>query len=246
MIEENEKSISEILLSAMKSKNMTVEKLAQATGVSDRFLELILEERFEKLPSSPYLHGYIIKISETLGLEGERIWNDFFKHSGGVKKSGARDAIPGNRFATRRINRKIIAFAAIGGIVLIYAVFQVFSFFKNPELSLEGINDGMVVSTSTLYIKGSIDPRNGIVLNGEQLYPDENGAFEKEMQLSPGFNTLKFTIKKFLGSEYDIERRVFFETSTTSRDRSGDRTDAYLPLTEGEGGENSEPAQEEL
>ena len=246
MTEENEKSISEILLSAMKSKNMTVEKLAQATGVSDRFLELILEERFEKLPSSPYLHGYIIKISETLGLEGERIWNDFFKHAGGVKKSGARDAIPGNRFAARRINRKIIAFAAIGGIVLIYAVFQVFSFFKNPELSLEDINDGMVVSTSTLHIKGSIDPRNGIILNGEQLYPDENGAFEKEMQLSPGFNTLKFTIKKFLGSEYDIEKRVFFETSTTSRDRNADRTDAYLPLTEGEGGENSEPAQEEL
>lgn len=246
MTEKNENGISEMLLSAMKSKNMTVEKLAQTTGVSDRFLELILEEQFEKLPSSPYLHGYIIKISETLGLEGEKIWNDFFKHAGEVKKSGAGDTIPKNRFVARRRNKKTIAFAIIGGIVIAYAIFQVFSFFKNPELSLDGIDDGMVVSTSTLHIKGSVDPRNGVFLNGEPLYPDENGIFEKDILLVPGFNTLKFTVKKFLGNEYDIEKRIFFETSTIPRDERSNRTDEFFPLTEGGTQKNSEPTLKEL
>lgn len=212
MFEENEKSLSETLFSAMKAKNISIEKLAQITGISDRFLELLLEERFDKLPSSPYLHGYIIKISETLGLEGEKIWQNFFKHTNYVKRSGAKDTLPGNRFASSfRINKSVIIAIIIGGIVLVYALIQVLSFFKNPELSLDGIKDDMIVTTSTLQLRGSIDPKDSVVLNGEQLYPDDRGSFEKEIQLAPGFNTLKFDIKKFLGKEYTIEKRIFFE-----------------------------------
>ena len=35
---------------------------------AERSLALLLEERFDKLPPAPYVHGYLVKIAEALKL----------------------------------------------------------------------------------------------------------------------------------------------------------------------------------
>jgi len=210
---ENEKKIfSEILLGAMKSKGFTVEKLAQATGISDRFIESLLGEEFEKLPSSPYVRGYLMKISETLELNGSQIWEEFLENGKRLRSSGFKDELPGNRFAKKTVEGKLVIAGVIILVILSYAGFQIQSYFSTPNLDLEGFEDNMIVKSEKFHVAGKVDPKHQIFLNGEQLYPDDEGMFEKDIYLQSGFNTLNFRIKKFLGREYEIQKQVFLNT----------------------------------
>ncbi|KKU15548.1 MAG: hypothetical protein UX22_C0007G0006 [Candidatus Jorgensenbacteria bacterium GW2011_GWA2_45_9] len=216
MTDEFKNSFSDIILEAMRAKGVSLDYLSQTTGISDRFLSLLIEKRVEELPPSPYLHGYIIKISKALGLDGEQVWIKHFKDADFVRKTGTSNTLPGNMFLRRRLNKKIVAFSVLGIIVAVYVFVRLYSYFGTPELSLSGVEDNMVVKEENFTLKGKTPPTNDLILNGEQIYLSSDGSFEKEIKLSPGFNTLKFNVKKFLGKEYTIEKRIFFEVATSA------------------------------
>lgn len=217
MPEQNEKNFSSFLLEAMKMQGLSFEKLVQATGVSDRFLGLLIEEDFEKLPASPYVHGYIMKIAEALNLDGEKLWQAYFKEKNLVKKSGSSDMLPQNRFIGSPHTRKKMV---IGAVIIVVAVIAGYVLFRiqrsvgEPAFSVN-VGENMVVAETTFDVKGSVDPRDQINLNGVQLFPSTDGTFEKKVQLQPGFNTLSFKIKKFLGDEYTINKQIFLQTTST-------------------------------
>lgn len=210
--ESDTKNLSAMLIEAMKIKGFSLEKLAQTTGVSDRFIEYLLGEKFDQLPSSPYMHGYILKIGEALDLDGERLWREFFKNSKVVRTSGASDALPGNEVHKKRINKKVTAIIVFIVIALSYITFRIQTYFGEPYFILENLTDNMIVTEQSFTIKGKINTRDQIMLNGEQVYPNEEGVFEKKIQLQSGFNALSFKIKKFLGKEYIIDKQIFYKT----------------------------------
>lgn len=210
--ESNTRSLSTTLIEAMKIKGFSLEKLAQITGVSDRFIEYLLGEKLDQLPSAPYIHGYILKIGEALGLDGENLWREFFKNSRIVRTSGARDALPGNEMHRKKINKKVAVVIMLAVFVLSYVAFRIQAYFGEPYFVLENLTDNMVVAEQSFTIRGKINIRDQIMLNGEQVYPNEKGVFEKKIQLQPGFNALSFKIKKFLGKEYTIDKQIFYKT----------------------------------
>jgi transcriptional regulator with XRE-family HTH domain len=216
-MEPDARKLSSILIEAMQVKNMSLEKLASVSGVSERFIEPLLRDDYGRMPASPYLHGYILKISQALAIDGEYIWENYFKASDAIRKAGKSDALPRNRFEKVRIDRKYIVGAVLALLALVYIVSRVQAYFSPPPLSLEDFSENMVVDDSTYTVRGSTDPKNQLFLNGEQIYPAESGAFEREIELQPGFNALSFKIKKFLGREYVIEHQIYWKTATSTR-----------------------------
>jgi len=203
--------LSEILIEAMKSKSFSVEKLAEETGISDRFLGSLIGEEFEKLPSKPYVHGYLVKVGAALGLNGEQLWKEYLKDRGELRESGPQDELPGDAIIPKNFNKISIALGVIAVLVIVvYAFFQVRGFVEDPHLNLQGFEgESITIQELTYDLQGQINPQDQLSLNGEEIYPDEQGNFEKELELQPGFNTLNFTIKKFLGSEYQITKQIF-------------------------------------
>lgn len=225
-MEFEEKNPSFIIANAMKSKGMTVEKLAQLTGVSDRFLESIVDENFKELPSSPYVHGYILKIAEALNLNGEELWKEYFEKNENIKRSGSADALPGNRFLVKHINKNIVLGIVVGMIAIIFVFWRIQSRVGEPSLSLSDFKDEMIVEETVFDIKGKIDPRDQLTLNEEILYPDVDGNFEKKISLEPGFNTLTFKVKKFLGKEYIMKKQIFLKVATSSKEEIDNNSSA--------------------
>ena len=43
------------------------------------------------------------------------------------------------------------------------------------------------------------------------IYPNEEGYFEKRVQMQPGLNRLKFAVKRYLGQETILEEQVFYQ-----------------------------------
>jgi len=210
------KSISTLLTDAMRVKNMSVEKLSQVTGISDRFIELLLEEHFNKLPSAPYVRGYVLRIGEVLSIDGNELW-EIIKayHRQTVAQSGEKDILPRNRFHIESINIKIVIGITIGIIFFIFLLFRIPVLLGKQKFELYDIQDGMKVTTSTLSIRGTINPSDELFINDEQIVADENGNFEKTIELTPNFNTLHFTVKGLLGKELQETKQIFYEAQKT-------------------------------
>lgn len=233
-MEPETRKLSSILLEAMQVKNISLEKLAQTANISERFLEPLLNDDYLKMPPSPYLHGYIKKIADLLNLDGEKLWETYFKENETIRKSGRTDALPKNRFEKAKIDRRIFVGAGLGLLVLIFVVWRIQAYFSPPALNLQDFSENMVVENSVFDLKGQVDPKNQLLLNGEQIYPNTDGTFEKKIDLQPGFNALSFKIKKFLGKEYTIEKQIFYKTEaapTRSVKRAPETTETETGTT---------------
>jgi curved DNA-binding protein CbpA len=62
-----------------EKRNMSVKHLAEITKIGARYLELIEEENYQKLPVRPYLRGFLIQYAKALGYEPERLAGDYLK-----------------------------------------------------------------------------------------------------------------------------------------------------------------------
>jgi len=240
------RAVSETIADAMRIKGINAEKLAQVTGISERFVALIVGDHTEKLPAAPYLHGYLVRIGEALGIDGEELWREFLARETDIPRSGANDRLPGNA-------KKIIfgRSAIIGSVavlaILLYVTFRLPWFFGKPDLKLSFDEATLTIATSTFVVQGTADTDGALSVNGEDVYPNPDGTFSKTLTLAPGFNTVTVRVKRLLGAPNEIVRQVFFNDWTaSSTPASTTRTTAPEEITPDEaptGTENSEPIQ---
>ncbi len=206
------KNLSSVILDSLRVKGLSIERLSQLSGVSERFLNLLIEGKYEKLPSRPYAHGYLVKISEVLNIDGEKLWQEFLKNEESIKRSGKNDQLPQNRFAVSKFNKKTIIVFAVILLMIVYALVKVPSFLSKPQLILQNLKENEIIVQNPSYaIRGKINPSDKLTLNNEQIYPNKEGGFEKSIELQPGFNTLTFKIKRFLGNEYVTTKQIFYQ-----------------------------------
>lgn len=211
-MENEKKNLNNHILEALKLKGMNLEKLSQLTGVSERSLALLLEEQYDKLPPAPYVRGYLVKIAEALNLDGRELWREYLKNNGEIRRSGREDTLPMNRFAIPKLNKKIVAISGAAILIIAIIVFRLPAFFGQPELKISNISENpTIVNEATFSVHGIMNPADELTINGEVVYPQKDGNFEKSVLLQPGFNNLVFQIKKLLGRTYAVEKQVFYQ-----------------------------------
>ena len=205
----NNKQISKKIREQLQNKNLNLEKLSEISGVPENFLEDLLSENFEKLPSYPYLRAYLLKVSQILDLNEKEIIAHFKDLA--FKKSGTEDLLPFNRFIVRKNKAKIFLTLLII-LFLVFLLFRVYKMVYSFEFSLEPPfeNSEISVSASELKIKGRIGRDVRLIINGQKVSSNRNGYFEKEIFLVPGLNTIEFTLKKILGRDKNIIKQVFY------------------------------------
>lgn len=216
-MEQETKNLSSIILETLRLKGLTVEKLSQISGVSERFLSSLIEGNIEKLPPRPYAHGYLIRIAEALNLDGEKLWSEYLKNNEAIRRSGKNDQLPKNRFAIPALNKKIIALILAAIILISYALIRLPTLLGNPKLTIQNLTEERTIAKSSPFtIKGKINPKDQLAINGEIVY-SKDGDFEKIQELQPGFNTITFKVKKFLGKERTVTKQIFYEPPETPK-----------------------------
>ncbi|MDP3974982.1 MAG: helix-turn-helix domain-containing protein [Candidatus Jorgensenbacteria bacterium] len=211
--EYEERRLSHTIAEAMKVKGLTVTKLSEATGVSERIVELILAERFDELPPAPYVRGYLLKIAEVLGHEGNSLWDAYGKYHAEIRRSGRTDILPENRFALPKISRKLVLGV---GLSLLILGFIASRFFWGGRTFIFEVNipENLVVATSTYALEGRVRAGDQLTLNGVSLNLDLDGVFAREWNLVSGFNTLRFVVVRPLEGEREFVKQIFYEPRT--------------------------------
>jgi len=200
-------NISQILTDAMNERGVTSEAVSNATDIPKRFIDSLVEGNFDNLPAMPYVRGYLFKIAEALKIDQNLLWQSY-KNSTELATSGDKDRLPSNRFAFKKMRTSGLVAIIFLIILLAFVGFRFNDILGRPVLDVSAPE---FTSEGTITITGSVRPGDTLTLNGEVIYPDEEGYFEKRVQLEPGGNPMTFVVKRYLGQEATFSENVFYQ-----------------------------------
>lgn len=211
MFNDRRKTLKELLTETMDLRGLNIERLSALTNIPKRHLAAFCGGDFKNLPAAPYVRGYLVKLAETLGVDGDLFWRAYqSEHS--PKTSGAFDKLPSNRFAIKRFNKKVAVVAIVSLFVIIYLAWRINEFWGVPTIEIiSPAADGLIVNSPTIKLAGRINSADKLTVNGEEIVSDSGGRFEKEFALQPGINTAEFKVKKILGKETKIIRQIIYQ-----------------------------------
>jgi len=210
---ENEtiKSAALEISQTMEIRGVSIEKLAQATGISERFLVNLINEEYAQLPAEPYVRGYVMRIAEVLQLDGDRLWSSFQTTSVGMRRSGKNDILPQNRFKLKGISKRSVIWASVIVLVMLVGVLRFYYVSRMSGLSILNLSDMQVVTSTPFVVIGKVDPSDSLIINDEDVYPDVEGNFEKAVALQVGQNVIVFRVKRLLQKERVVVREVLYQ-----------------------------------
>ncbi|MCL5733412.1 MAG: helix-turn-helix domain-containing protein [Patescibacteria group bacterium] len=213
------KNFSDLLKEKIKEKNLTVLKLSEISQISVKNLENLLSGDFEKMPSAPYLRGYIKRLGEILNFDYSPWWQEI-RAIRKISLPKTADALPKNRFAFKSRNWQIIISLAVF-ILALYFVFNFGKIFGQPSLLITNPqNDVTMSSSDNFLIQGVVKNTDELLINGESENTNPDGSFEKNVILTPGSNAFNFTAKKYLGGAVSVIKTIDFQNSTTTTSTS--------------------------
>jgi hypothetical protein len=210
-------SLKELLREHIEIKGLSPKKIADMTGIPDRYIEMLLEGDTSKLPPSPYVHGYIVKLSGILNFDKDTMWRLYQKESS-LTKSGRDDRLPNNRFALRSISRGWMVAGFIIVACALFAGYNIYGIIASPELVITvPASEGSTVAQETILLQGKTDPAYVVTINGSEVYVGRDGLFQKEIQLREGINSVEFVVRKFLGKETRVVRNIIYTIPTNEK-----------------------------
>jgi cytoskeletal protein RodZ len=211
----DETSLEIFLRDRMKEKGISLKKLSDLTGISTNHIENMLRGDFERVPSTPYFRGYLIRLGETLNFDGEAWWEKIKKEEG-VRKSGPADALPRNRFA-RGSPAKAVAISAAILALLIVLGFALPHIFGKPAISITSPQGNPSVSVlDNVTIQGTVKNADSLYVDGDEATIANNGSWQKTVLLQSGVNTFDISAKKFLGGTTNVMEQITYNPTATS------------------------------
>ena len=212
----NDKQFHDALMHALESRALTTSKLAELTGIHDRYIEALRAQNYSLLPSLPYVRGYLRRIANVLHEDGE-LWWQLYKAETEPVTSGAQDHLPRHRFLLKKVSSirlgvLIIFLAAIGLGIYYFNVQNGKSkiIIDNPSANT------LIVHEDKLEVSGRIESADQLFINNEPHQTGSDGVFKAIISLTPGINTIEFMSKRLLGSEVSIVKKIIYEPPVIS------------------------------
>lgn len=189
-----EKSLGEILKSARKKKEITLDQAEEETKVRRKYLRALEEGRYDELPGNVYTLGFLAKYLDFLDLDEAKFTLRFKMECGETVKE--KRLMPTRRmkepffFLTGKTIAVVAVFLVIVGI-LGYIIYNVRAITTAPNLVISSPNQEQVLKEDRVNIIGKTDSGITLLINNQTILLDGNGNFNQQVKLNPGLNTFE-------------------------------------------------------
>ncbi|OGG02642.1 hypothetical protein A2W14_01160 [Candidatus Gottesmanbacteria bacterium RBG_16_37_8] len=211
------RTVGEILKNERLNKKLSFEEIEAKIKIRKKYLQALEENSWNKLPSLAYIKGFIKNYSTFLNLNPDDILAVFRRQ---YQYDEKEEVIPEGISAP--INEPVIKFTPQTVFLLLTSIFIVI-FFINlffqyraiispPNLIVERPNEGEVLNTETLDVKGKTDADAVVEINNKRIALNEKGEFMSTFSLQPGINTVIIESISKHGKKKTITRTVSVET----------------------------------
>lgn len=210
-MEQEHKSLKELIAERVDAKGLNFEKILQATEIPRHYLEAIFRGDWNRLPAAPYVRGYLKKLASVLENDPGEFWSAY-QSENDAQASGPMDRLPENRFAIKNFSQKWIWLSVLALVLVVYVGFNVDRFLGTPKLDIENpLGASLITYFPNFNFSGKADPDDKLFINGEEIFVDKSGQFQKNYNLQPGLNNFEITAKRFLGRETKIVKQIIYQ-----------------------------------
>lgn len=203
------KSFGEKLKNARKRKSINLEQAEKETKISMKYLYDLEHSRYDQLPADVYVNGFLTRYADYLNLKKEEILKEYYeekkifdsvrsikRHSDQENKNLIKPEPSKKWLETPKffITPELVMSALAGICVMVllgYIWFQVKSFAAAPPLEIVNEDAEIVVSMDYIDINGKTDTGANLIINGEAVSVESDGAFTQRIQLNKGVNTIE-------------------------------------------------------
>jgi cytoskeletal protein RodZ len=207
------RTTGEILKKARLEKKLSLEDVEKSIRIRKKFLEALEQNDWEKLPSLPYIKGFLRNYSTYLGLVPDEMIAVFrrqFKNQEDEKVLPDSATNPVHDPAFRLSPQSII----IGIVVLFLTTFfgylflQYRSYTSAPMLTINQPQEGQTYTTDTAKVTGKTDSDAVINVNKQNITISDTGDFDTTVKLNPGTNTIVIESTSKYGKKNSVTRTV--------------------------------------
>ncbi len=208
--------VGEILRTVREEKQRTLSQVASAIHVREENLHRLEEGYYQDLPADVYVKGFLRSYAEYLGLNESKILRLYNKERGIQEhleeKQADKSQQPKNIHSPLLIPRlvKTAVIVAVLMIAVFYLVWQFRNFSRNPSLSIAEPANDITVSEEKIAFSGTADQESVLMINGQEVFVDEEGTFQEYIYLQNGLNTITVVVRDRQGRESSLTRKILY------------------------------------
>lgn len=207
------KTVGEILKKARLEKRLDFETVEKDLRIRKKFLQAIEDNAWNRLPSLPYIKGFLRSYSRYLDLKPEEIVAIFRRQfrdqeKDGILPEGLSD--PLNK-SMLQLTPQIV----VGAITLLffllffgYLFFQYYIYTSPPQLTIIKPQEGEIMPAGKIEILGKTNSDVVVSVNNQKIVVSPSGDFSTQLTLSPGINSITIEAVSKYGKKKSITRTI--------------------------------------
>ncbi len=206
--------LGEELRAARRNKNIHINEASRRLNIRKEYLLALEADDFDALPAGLYGKNFLKRYAIFLGLsqsEIDRLLLGIEKNTNSANNPFSQKIIDKKKFIIfPRIARNVLLSLAVLA-CFFYLIFYFNNIFSPPELEVFQPGRNILVQESSILVIGRSEIEAEVKINGELVLTDENGTFNKLINLKKGVNPLEISAKKKYSRENLIIRQVLVE-----------------------------------
>ncbi len=201
-------TIGQIIKTARVKKKLSLKTLEDVTKIRATFIKSIEEEKWNLLPTSPTVLGFVKSLSSPLGIDEKMAIAVFKRDYPPTVTSISPKPDMFSRFSWGPRPTFAIATVAVILIVLGYLGYQYIKFVSPPDLTVDSPKENQVVTGSSVSVFGSTDSDVKITVDNQPVLIDADGKFSVNIGITNTTKKIDIVATARSGKTRTISRNI--------------------------------------
>lgn len=233
----------EVLKNKRESLGKPLDQVSSDTKIQKRFLEYIEQDKFSYFDSEVFLTGFIKIYAKYLGLDINKILALYRRSNPSVqrelikkeeKESKGKNIVGKKQLSFKTLDPKTLVTFILSTFLLLiigYIGLQIYKFQTPPEITILEPLDGAEVDKESVTVKGEVDNNTVIEINDKPVETNDDGSFEKEIELKEGSNLITVRAKKNKNNTLEAVETIHIKYIIKGKEENGEEEEESNKLT---------------
>ena len=233
----------EVLKNKRESLGKPLDQVSSDTKIQKRFLEYIEQDKFSYFDSEVFLTGFIKIYAKYLGLDINKILALYRRSNPSVqrelikkeeKESKGKNIVGKKQLSFKTLDPKTLVTFILSTFLLLiigYIGLQIYKFQTPPEITILEPLDGAEVNEESVTVKGEVDNNTVIEINDKAVETNDDGSFEKEIELKEGSNLITVRAKKNKNNTLEAVETIHIKYIIKGKEENGEEEEESNKLT---------------
>ncbi|MCX6767018.1 MAG: DUF4115 domain-containing protein [Candidatus Moranbacteria bacterium] len=223
-------TLGEQLKNLRSEGRVTLFEVSRETKIPVKYIEMIEEGKYEKIPPDVYVKGFLRAYAEFLGIEPKKIIK-LYEREKDIKKNlnGGEKKSPKMKKKTRLshfvVTPRIIiavsvAVVVIGGFSYLYS--QIGRFAAVPRLVITSPASDENIPGNSISVSGYTDEDAKLTINGQPVLVSDKGEFKEDILLQSGVNSITISALNRFNKEISKTVNIKSDYQSPNLAASGD------------------------